>query len=163
MSTVKWHEISPLRKKELQGIGFDEDSWNKSSSGIGFVRFGRMTNAIWIVLGFLFLAGALGAVSTLSGGVPSVQNDAGTGYWGQVTSSVDWCERNYTWSHYVAELFNTGTSFVLALAGALGIYVCRSLGPRVERRYQLLFWALFALGVGSVGFHATLKSEWQAP
>ncbi|KAI8393790.1 uncharacterized protein BYT42DRAFT_18851 [Radiomyces spectabilis] len=29
------------------------------------------------------------------------------GYWGPITSSVDWCEKNYTHWYYVAEWWNT--------------------------------------------------------
>ncbi len=32
------------------------------------------------------------------------------GFWGPRTASVDWCEPNYVWSHYVAEWWNTITS-----------------------------------------------------
>ncbi|RUS17275.1 hypothetical protein BC937DRAFT_90170, partial [Endogone sp. FLAS-F59071] len=30
-----------------------------------------------------------------------------SGYWGKVTSSVDWCEINYEFSYYIAEFWNT--------------------------------------------------------
>lgn len=29
------------------------------------------------------------------------------GYWGPASSTVDWCEPNYVFSHYVAEMFNS--------------------------------------------------------
>jgi hypothetical protein len=44
------------------------------------------------------------------------------GFWGPRTSNVDWCEPNYAWSHYVAEMFNFLSSlpiFALALWGFL--------------------------------------------
>ena len=46
-----------------------------------------------------------------------------SGVWGPPTSSVDWCETNYDWSQYVAEMFNT-----LSRCGSHGIATRRSGG-----------------------------------
>ena len=43
------------------------------------------------------------------------------GYWGPVTSSIDWCERNYVVSYFVGEWWSTlsnGIAIALALWGA---------------------------------------------
>ena len=40
------------------------------------------------------------------------------GYWGPVTSSIDWCEENYVQSYYIAEFWNTITNAgFIALGG----------------------------------------------
>lgn len=48
------------------------------------------------------------------------------GYWGPVTSSIDWCEKNYEVTPYVAEFSNTFTNigFVI-LGGTFALYVVR--------------------------------------
>lgn len=33
-------------------------------------------------------------------------------YWGDKTSTLDWCEENYMYSQYIAEFCNANTSFV---------------------------------------------------
>ena len=56
------------------------------------------------------------------------------GYWGTVTSTVDWCERNYAFTPYVAELFNSASSLAMVAAGVLGIALHRGV---LERRFLL--------------------------
>lgn len=80
------------------------------------------------------------------------------GFWGPSTSSVDWCESNYTVSHFVAEFANTTSSMAMVLAGLLGIY----LHPWAEKRFHLAFLATVTLGIGSVAFHGTLYKFAQA-
>lgn len=82
----------------------------------------------------------------------------GPGYWGAVTSSVDWCEPNYARSHFVAELFNTLSSLAMVLAGLSGFWLHRR---SLERRFLLAFLLLALVGVGSFAFHATLRFELQ--
>jgi len=80
------------------------------------------------------------------------------GFWGAPTASVDWCEANYTHSHYVAEPFNAGSSLALVAVGVLGaIRHWRVL----ERRFLLVFGSVALVGVGSVAFHSTLLFELQ--
>lgn len=80
------------------------------------------------------------------------------GYWGAVTSSVDWCERNYAFTPYVAELFNTTSSLAMVLAGALGVWLHRGV---LERRFLFAFAMVALVGLGSVAFHGTLRFELQ--
>ena len=40
-----------------------------------------------------------------------------TGYWGEVTSDYDFCEKNYALSNYVAEFFSTFSSIPIILYG----------------------------------------------
>lgn len=91
---VRWNEISPQR--EAESIGSDEYSWNKPGDrAAGGTRAamtgeggGMTTQHIFLAIfvSALFILGAMGAVSTLATGVPSVETDSGRGYWGEVTS-----------------------------------------------------------------------------
>jgi len=76
------------------------------------------------------------------------------GYWGEPTSTTDFCEPNYAVSHYVAEFFNALSSIPLVVVGICGVVHSRRLKLGVE---QAACYAVVALvGVGSVSFHATL-------
>jgi dihydroceramidase len=73
--------------------------------------------------------------------------------WGEVTSTVDWCEPNYLATELVAEPWNTVSSLAMVIAGLLGLWRHRDLpGP-----YRLAFALLVLVGLGSVAFHATLR------
>ncbi len=80
------------------------------------------------------------------------------GYWGAVTSTVDWCERNYAFTPYVAELFNTTSSLAMVMAGVLGMWLHRGV---LERRFLLAFALVALVGLGSIAFHGTLRFELQ--
>ncbi|ORX90865.1 alkaline phytoceramidase family protein, partial [Basidiobolus meristosporus CBS 931.73] len=78
-------------------------------------------------------------------------------YWGAATSSVDWCETNYEYSYYVAEMFNSFSSLAMVVIGELGAW----LHPKSEFRYRLAFRLISVVGWGSLLFHGTLKYETQ--
>ncbi|KAJ8523363.1 hypothetical protein ONZ45_g222 [Pleurotus djamor] len=81
------------------------------------------------------------------------------GLWGPVTATLDWCEANYQFSYYIAELANTFSNFftiALALLSSLHTWE-QGLPPRF-----LAGSAGFGLvGIGSFAFHATLLYEAQ--
>ncbi|KAJ3301177.1 Alkaline ceramidase 3 [Kappamyces sp. JEL0829] len=79
-------------------------------------------------------------------------------FWGPTSSTVDWCETNYEISPYVAEYFNSLSSFTLVLIGLLGMI----LHPWAERRFHMAFLAIIVVGLGSVAFHGTLQKASQA-
>jgi dihydroceramidase len=71
-----------------------------------------------------------------------------------VTSSIDWCERNYVVSFFVGEWWSTlsnSLAIVLALWG-----MCMALGHGCELRFVATYANIALVGVGSVAFHGTL-------
>jgi dihydroceramidase len=81
------------------------------------------------------------------------------GYWGQVTSTIDWCEENYVVSNYIAEFLNTLTNAgFIALAG-FAIYQVKK--NNLEPRFVFTALGFLLVGVGSWLFHMTLKYHFQ--
>ncbi|KAD3337974.1 hypothetical protein R6Q59_027257 [Mikania micrantha] len=81
--------------------------------------------------------------------------DGISSFWGPVTSSHEWCEKNYVFSSYVAEFYNTISNIpciLLALVGLLS-----SLLQRFEKRFSVLHLSNMALAIGSMMYHATLQ------
>ena len=78
---------------------------------------------------------------------------------GVPTSGVDWCERNYRVSYYVAEWYNTITNLLFVLLGTYGFY--RSIKSGLEPRFQLLYLGVIVIGLGSAAFHGTLSFHGQ--
>lgn len=84
--------------------------------------------------------------------MPSVSE---AGYWHPVTSSVDWCERNYEVFFFVAEFWNTVTCLGMVGAGLVGLWL--HWDCPIETRFRLAFGLVAFLGGGSILFHAMLK------
>ena len=81
------------------------------------------------------------------------------GYWGQRTSTIDWCEENYVVSPYVAEAINTTTNAVFM---ALAVYAMRNvLIHGHEKRFLYTCIGFLTVGIGSWLFHMTLLYEYQ--
>ncbi|GFZ45335.1 hypothetical protein JCM24511_03061 [Saitozyma sp. JCM 24511] len=95
----------------------------------------------------------MGAFDGLRGGQIS------SGYWGNHTGTIDWCELNYTHSPLIAEFYNTLTNLPVILLGVYGALNTASSG--VQWRFALLYLGLSLIGIGSFGFHASLRWEWQ--
>jgi dihydroceramidase len=89
---------------------------------------------------------------------PSEARFLNPGFWGNPTSSIDWCEINYEHTPYVCEFFNTLSSLALVVAGAVGALLHRKV---LETRFLLAFAGLSIVGLGSIAFHATLRFELQ--
>ena len=76
------------------------------------------------------------------------------------TAAIDWCERNYVVSPSIAEYYNTFSSLLMCVSGI-------AITMRVRRvRTQVLPLSaagpiIFALGVASAVYHATLSLPWQ--
>ncbi|MBW0515580.1 hypothetical protein O181_055295 [Austropuccinia psidii MF-1] len=81
------------------------------------------------------------------------------GFWGQSTSSIDWCEANYAISRYIAEFANTLSNLVFVSWALFGIKKCRD--EKLPLSLALCQVGIALVGIGSFLFHATLKYEWQ--
>mmetsp|Transcript_24980 Transcript_24980/g.48544 ORF Transcript_24980/g.48544 Transcript_24980/m.48544 type:complete len:293 (+) Transcript_24980:207-1085(+) len=81
--------------------------------------------------------------------------DVPGGWWGEATSGIDWCERNYTHTIYIAEFFNTISNIGLILSGLTTIY--QAIRMKFEVRFVALGIGALTVGVGSAAFHCTLQ------
>jgi dihydroceramidase len=80
--------------------------------------------------------------------------DTNIGYWSPSTSSIDWCERNYAVTQYIAEFWNCISSILMCLSA--GILIIRGLYNKIETRFLLLSLSFGFIGFGSAYFHGTL-------
>mmetsp|Transcript_54884 Transcript_54884/g.128853 ORF Transcript_54884/g.128853 Transcript_54884/m.128853 type:complete len:287 (+) Transcript_54884:50-910(+) len=111
----------------------------------------------WVLAIVLTLILPLFALLAIRGPVDGA-GDTTVGFWGAKTASVNWCERDYAASYYIAELANSLTSLCLVATGVYGICAHVTL---VERRYLLAFFTFVVIGLGSFAFHATLLRSMQ--
>jgi dihydroceramidase len=79
-----------------------------------------------------------------------------------VAASVDWCEPNYVYTPYVAEMWNAASSLPMVVLGLFGAWRAFRGRPIVEGRYLVAFLGLALIGVGSTAFHGTLLRSAQA-
>eukprot|EP00505_MAST-04D_sp_SCG-Rhode-Island_P001444 Stramenopile-MAST_4_protein_1444 len=86
------------------------------------------------------------------------KNDSKSGYWGEKTANTNWCEPDYIVTPYIAEFWNTLSSFFVVIDGLYGIYYHCSWA---ETRYGVAWLLFLVVGLGSVMFHATLQRGWQ--
>uniref|UniRef100_A0A1D1ZKH3 Alkaline ceramidase 3 n=1 Tax=Anthurium amnicola TaxID=1678845 RepID=A0A1D1ZKH3_9ARAE len=80
-------------------------------------------------------------------------------FWGPVTSTTEWCEKNYTHSSYIAEFFNTISNVPCILLALIGLI--NALRQRFEKRFSVLHVSNMILAIGSMLFHATLRQVQQ--
>ncbi|KAJ8599576.1 hypothetical protein CTAYLR_004670 [Chrysophaeum taylorii] len=75
-------------------------------------------------------------------------------------SSVDFCERNFSLTPWVAEPFNAASAAPLIGLGLVGYARCRR--ATKSRGFAVLFALLVLVGIGTVALHGTLTSAGQA-
>ncbi|KAG5342044.1 hypothetical protein C0989_005724 [Termitomyces sp. Mn162] len=81
------------------------------------------------------------------------------GFYGPVTATLDWCEANYQFSYYIAEVANSFSNlFTIALA-ICGVVAAAS--QSLPTRYVAGYMGIALVGFGSFAFHATLLLEAQ--
>ncbi|KAI8607261.1 ceramidase [Chytriomyces sp. MP71] len=83
-----------------------------------------------------------------------------TGFWGEPTSTLDWCEENYVVTKYIAEFWNSTSNALYILFMFVGLFSAARLGV-TEWRVYLSLYSIAIVGVGSFLFHATLWYETQ--
>jgi len=75
-------------------------------------------------------------------------------FWGPTTSSIDWCEENYRFTSFIAELANTLSNVATI---ALAFYGCGcAISEALPFGYIACFTLFLCVGLGSFAFHATL-------
>ncbi|OJJ46962.1 hypothetical protein ASPZODRAFT_1863333 [Penicilliopsis zonata CBS 506.65] len=84
---------------------------------------------------------------------------AGDGYWGSVTSTLNWCEEDYYATQYSAEIVNSLTNLIFVYLAAKGISSCLRNGH--DRVFLVAFLSYLVIGLGSFCFHSTLKYPMQ--
>lgn len=83
----------------------------------------------------------------------------GDGFWGEKTSTLNFCEEDYVMSHYVAEVCNTFTNMLFIWLGIKGIRGCLKYShPTI---FVIAYIGYMIVGMGSTAFHASLKYSWQ--
>lgn len=80
-------------------------------------------------------------------------------YWGQVTSTIDWCEENYTMTSYIAEFSNTLSNLIYVVLSL--IIVQKAIKYNLEKRFVFIGLGFCLVGVGSWFFHMSLQYEYQ--
>lgn len=71
------------------------------------------------------------------------------------SSKIDWCEKNYEWSPYIVEFFNTITNIPYIIFYYIGLYSFKNF--KCNGDDKLLYGCLFFIGITSMYFHATLS------
>lgn len=92
-----------------------------------------------------------------------------TGYWGNRTATIDWCENNYEVTYYIAEFWNTVSNLILILFPLYGIYwslkhisFANKYSTNQKKYFKIptslliCHFGLSLVGVGSWMFHMTL-------
>ncbi|KAI8629300.1 alkaline dihydroceramidase [Xylariaceae sp. FL1651] len=81
------------------------------------------------------------------------------GFWGDKTSTLNFCEEDYVISYYCAEVCNTLTNFLFLWLGVRGIRGCiKYAHPPI---FLVTFIGYIIVGCGSTLFHASLKYPMQ--
>ncbi|KAK4454667.1 ceramidase-domain-containing protein [Podospora aff. communis PSN243] len=85
--------------------------------------------------------------------------EARTGFWGEQTSTLNWCEEDYNITYYCAEAVNTATNLVFMWLGFKGLQNVISYSH--DSAFILAFLGYIVVGLGSMAFHASLKYSMQ--
>lgn len=81
------------------------------------------------------------------------------GFWGEITSTIDWCEENYVVSDYIAEFVNTVTNSIFIMLASFA--VIHTYLNHLEIRFVFTGLGFLLVGVGSWLFHMTLQYHFQ--
>ncbi|KAF8899059.1 ceramidase [Infundibulicybe gibba] len=89
----------------------------------------------------------------------TVNNSTQVGFYGPVTATLDWCEANYQFSYYVAEMANTFSNLFTVFLAVYGLVLVRR--ENLPTRCLVGNIGVGLVGVGSFAFHATLLFQAQ--
>ena len=102
-----------------------------------------------------------------------------TGYWGNHSATIDWCESNYEMNYYFAEFWNSISSLIMVILPIIGIiwyfkylklYDIESVklgNSNLKQKLTMsisIVWCylgLMLVGIGSIMFHMSLLYEYQ--
>eukprot|EP00698_Gefionella_okellyi_P004538 TRINITY_DN14160_c0_g1_i1.p1 TRINITY_DN14160_c0_g1~~TRINITY_DN14160_c0_g1_i1.p1 ORF type:complete len:252 (-),score=43.29 TRINITY_DN14160_c0_g1_i1:67-822(-) len=76
------------------------------------------------------------------------------GYWGEVTASINWCEADYAVTSWIAEFWNSMSSFAFCALSTFGLW--HALHFRQTVAIVMLHVSVWTVGAGSFLFHGTL-------
>lgn len=85
--------------------------------------------------------------------------DGISSFWGPVTSTIECCEKNYAYSSYIAEFYNTISNIPTVLLALIGL--ANALRQGFEKRFSVLHISNMILAIGSMFYHATLQKVQQ--
>ncbi|KAK7278432.1 hypothetical protein RJT34_23460 [Clitoria ternatea] len=81
-------------------------------------------------------------------------------FWGLLTSpTIDFCEKNYAYSSYIAEFYNTISNIPTICLALIGLI--NALRQRFEKRFSVLHLSNMSLAIGNILYHATLQPAQQ--
>lgn len=81
------------------------------------------------------------------------------GFWGHPTATIDWCEENYLFSPYIAEMINSLTNLMFIFLALHHVY--STFKNKHPRLYIFVSLGFASVGIGSFMFHSTLQYEHQ--
>ncbi|XBW36421.1 hypothetical protein QEN19_002000 [Hanseniaspora menglaensis] len=81
--------------------------------------------------------------------------------WGNVTSTIDWCEENYVQSSFIAEFCNTISNMTYILVAGILYHRLTYKLNILEKRFKLTMIGLLLVGLGSAMFHMSLRYDCQ--
>jgi dihydroceramidase len=86
--------------------------------------------------------------------LPTYLQENHGGFWGDMpTASIDWCERNYVVTEYIAEFWNSISNVFFIIFSLWGLHQVK----RMETRFTSLYSCVLLVGLGSIAFHSTLR------
>ncbi|CAD6889225.1 unnamed protein product [Tilletia controversa] len=82
-----------------------------------------------------------------------------TGYWGEVTATLIWCEEKYRWSKYLAEPCNALSNILFV---TLAVFGARwTIKAQLPVAFIGVYLGIATIGIGSALFHSTMKYSMQ--
>lgn len=83
----------------------------------------------------------------------------------KMKSTIDWCEKNYITSEYIAEYWNTMTGLFLIISGVIfynrHINLINTNNKHIKQNFKNIYNLLILVGIGTMLFHGTLLYPFQ--